>query len=322
MVKLGKEFEQLAAKISKELLPDAEVKWNDHIYGHNSEKNRQIDVSIRAKLDEHEILTIIQCKDWSKPADITEVDEFASVIRDVMATKGILICKSGFTGPAIPYAKNLGILLLNLHDAQSRDWNLDVKIPVLWREYNAEIDTHTPFYSPDTRQVVFVKNKDDISSKGIPRYSPDNGKNYLDFNSTFKRWWDEGKLPKVIGKKFTFPIKQEFSILTLHHGKEDWLPVLNPYFHFEIKLKRTLLGYFKPSECRGIVDYHNDEAFHVSHLPSFDQLPKKPEEDWAEIPDVSKTPLDIKGTILSVKAMLNFESFSNSEVSLNGKPIE
>jgi hypothetical protein len=82
------------------LQPLAEVKRNDFIYGHLTEANRQIDVSIRWAAGEDQYLTIVQAKDHARPADIKVVDEFLSVIKDVQATGGILICRSGFTKKA------------------------------------------------------------------------------------------------------------------------------------------------------------------------------------------------------------------------------
>ena len=67
-----------------------------------------------------------------QPADIGIVDEFAGKILDVRANKGILICSAGFTSGARARARRLGIDLCNLHDAQSRKWKLDLKLPVLW----------------------------------------------------------------------------------------------------------------------------------------------------------------------------------------------
>src|SRR6185436_16731380 len=117
-----REFEKLTAKIYQELEPYAVVTHNDHILGIESNTSRQIDVSIRYSIDNQDLLTIIQAKNYGQPADINVVGEFASVIRDVRANKGILVCKSGFTSKAKSYAQNLGIEVCNIHDATSRNW--------------------------------------------------------------------------------------------------------------------------------------------------------------------------------------------------------
>lgn len=80
------------------------------------ETKRQIDVSIRWTFGVDKYLTIVQAKDHGRRADIKVVDEFLSVIRDVKATGGILICRSGFTKNAHTYARNCGVSLVNVHD--------------------------------------------------------------------------------------------------------------------------------------------------------------------------------------------------------------
>src|SRR5215469_1369836 len=99
-----REFEVLAETILAELQPHAEVKRNDFIEGRLTETKRQIDVPIRWSDGVNSYLTIVQAKDHGRRADIKVVDEFLSVIRDVKATGGILICRSGFTRTAHTYA--------------------------------------------------------------------------------------------------------------------------------------------------------------------------------------------------------------------------
>jgi hypothetical protein len=95
------EYEELAARIYADLEPQARVKHNDMIKGQESGIERQIDVSIRDTIAGHEILVIVQARKRSRPADVNVVGEFASVIRDVRASKGVLICNAGFTSAAM-----------------------------------------------------------------------------------------------------------------------------------------------------------------------------------------------------------------------------
>ena len=90
-------FERLAERIARDLAPDATVTWNDHLPGRLTEGKRQIDVSIRWSDAHREYLTIVQAKDWGTRADVKAIDAFASVIKDVDATQGVMVCRSGFT---------------------------------------------------------------------------------------------------------------------------------------------------------------------------------------------------------------------------------
>src|SRR5262245_36053429 len=99
-----RKFEKLAEQIYKELEPNAKVTHNDKIMGQDSKRLRQIDVSIRHNIAGHDLLTVIQAKNYTRRADVNVVGAFATVIKDLRANKGILICKSGFTPAAISLA--------------------------------------------------------------------------------------------------------------------------------------------------------------------------------------------------------------------------
>jgi hypothetical protein len=101
-----KGFERLAERIARDLAPDATVTWDDHLPGRISETSRQIDVSIWWSDGDGEHLTIVQAKDWGTPADVNAVGAFAAVVEDVEATRGIMVCRSGFTQTAKTYARN------------------------------------------------------------------------------------------------------------------------------------------------------------------------------------------------------------------------
>lgn len=56
----GKPFEDLIFKIYKELEPHATIIKNDMIMGFETSTKREIDISIRQKIADHELLIIIQ----------------------------------------------------------------------------------------------------------------------------------------------------------------------------------------------------------------------------------------------------------------------
>jgi len=87
-----KRFEKLVARIVATLSSDAVVTYDDKIPGRLSGVLRQIDVSIRAAKAEQPQLIIVQCRDYAKPLDVNDVREFSSVIQDVGASKGMMVC--------------------------------------------------------------------------------------------------------------------------------------------------------------------------------------------------------------------------------------
>ena len=60
------------------------------------------------------------------------IGEFVAVVEDVGASRGVMVCRSAFAKDAKTDARNKGIALYNLHDAESRDWRLELTIPLLW----------------------------------------------------------------------------------------------------------------------------------------------------------------------------------------------
>src|ERR687894_682247 len=91
------DYEKMIARIYKELNPAATVTHNYKVVGRLSRIPRQIDVAIRAKVEEQELFVAVQAKAYKKPADVNDVGEFATVLQDVGATKGVIICNRGFT---------------------------------------------------------------------------------------------------------------------------------------------------------------------------------------------------------------------------------
>src|SRR6266481_8700672 len=110
MARKGSTYEKFVYEKLRNLFPNSTVTRNDRIPGRQSGIEREIDVSIKTDLDGNEMLYIVQCKDRGKrPADIIILGEFSSVIRDVGAAKGFLVCTSGFAKSNYRYAQSIGI---------------------------------------------------------------------------------------------------------------------------------------------------------------------------------------------------------------------
>jgi len=139
-MKKGKEYELLIEDLYKQLAPNAKIIQDDFILGRNSNTKRQIDVSIRFQNMGINYLTIVQAKDYSRPADIKVVDEFKSVIEDTLANKGILICSKGFTKKAKEYGKKVGIELLSIHEASNKNWQTLVYVRIKKTIHKIKVD--------------------------------------------------------------------------------------------------------------------------------------------------------------------------------------
>lgn len=176
----GKEFEILAKSIYEKLSPGSIVKQNDKLWGYDSETFREIDVSITGYVGPTKIVVIIQCKDHNKILDIKYVDDLYGVMQDVKAHKGILIGRKGFSKTAYRSARRRGIDLCLLHDADNRNWQLDLQIPII-------VELIEPLYS--ISYEVYLEQGNTINTK--PNEIEVSGINLFD---VFTNDWNKGNL--------------------------------------------------------------------------------------------------------------------------------
>ena len=127
-----KRFEKLIHNIHTELAPEgATVTQDDKIVGCESKVERQLDVTIRATVAQYNLLIVVECKDESRPIDVGTMGEFASLLRDVKANKGVMISTSGYTPAALDMARAQAIDARTYVDTESIDWKSEITIPML-----------------------------------------------------------------------------------------------------------------------------------------------------------------------------------------------
>jgi hypothetical protein len=279
------EFEKLVAVIAAELEPTAVVTWDDHIIGKLSGRKRQIDVSIRRQ--EPDFLGIIDAKDYRRPATIDRIDALSSVMREVEAHYGALVCSGGFSGSIHQYARNCGISLFNVHDAQSTDWSLELKIPIVWTEVTPLVQVVGEFAFDGGDQI----NK---TPQGLP-VTGDGGLTVIAPLATFERLWNEGALPQEPGVTHRMVTHEPVQVV-VHDAENNrrLRPVYNYGFVYTVQA-RTWLGKFQPSECRGLVDYLDERAFLASYLPEI-AIPIQRDEQWEPVDDPSQLAITARGT--------------------------
>lgn len=140
-MKAGKEYELFVYEKFKSYYATLDVTLNDKIFGRQSGIKREIDVSIKGKFDDIDVLYLVQCKDYTRPADVNIIGAFSAVIKDVGATKGFLICSAGFTKSIHQYAMTLGIELLSIEDIMSEKWKAKIEIPVIYiQKYDGKVN--------------------------------------------------------------------------------------------------------------------------------------------------------------------------------------
>jgi hypothetical protein len=303
------DFEQLATQIYQEMLPRAKVVHNDHIMGRDSKVPRQIDISIRYSVVSHDLLMIVQARDKDRPADINAVGEFATVIRDVRANKGILICRSGFTAGAKSLADDLGIDLCNIHDAENRRWALEITLPILWIDLLPTVNFN----------FVARFEAGDSIPKDVRGWviSNDKGQTKINLVTTFVDAWNAGKLPrKVAESNKVRSDKSGYEILVCNEsGEECWRHVKDIFLEYIVSQK-AWIGSFTPEQCRGILNY-KDGLFQPSYLP-IGSLPLKRDSSWKEVEDPETLAVNVPGYLITTEGwQINISTGEYTDAEMN-----
>lgn len=288
-----KRFERLAERIARDLVgSQAEVTWDAHLPGRESGLSRQIDVAViwRDETD-REYLTAIDCKDWSTPADVNDIGSFASLVRDVGASQGILVCNAGFAASVHDYARNLGVSLMNLHDAESEHWSRALTVPIVWTDLEPQATTRMLARFEAGDQVKLDANTQLRDTKA--------GAEFPLFN-LFEEPWNAGRLPHQAGASFSLTVPEsslELQVLAGGLGAPTWRPIEELGFTYVVKSK-SWLGHFRPQRCRGLIDHLDRNAFHISYLPK-EEIPGERGAEWLPIEEPELLAVLPRGTYVT-----------------------
>jgi hypothetical protein len=126
-----KEFEEIVERLQRAFHPGAKIERNVKLTGRDSQRPRQIDISIRQTVGVQEILIIVECKHWSRKIDVKAVEAFAGVKEDVGAHSGMMISTRGFSEGAQNLADKKQISLFTFRDTKKENWPSGLKVPVI-----------------------------------------------------------------------------------------------------------------------------------------------------------------------------------------------
>ncbi len=154
----GKSFEKLVGQVYEVISATDHatiVGQDEQIEG--PEGNRQFDVVLRSKVAGEEIVTIIECKDYKRPVDVTVVDAFQSKLNDVNANKGIIVSRNGFSGKAERKARRSGITLCTVDELSNKLESPFASLPVLCRRIDPGTIGITVHFADDTDSPDGIK---------------------------------------------------------------------------------------------------------------------------------------------------------------------
>jgi hypothetical protein len=264
-------FEEFVARIYKEIDPNAEVKHNEEVEG------RQIDVTIRKKVVGIDLLIIIQAKWYNKPVQVTHVDAFESVIKEVGASKGILVCNKGFTKGAKEKAARVKIELCSVYDSESETYRkTQLIIPVIKTSViiNLSIKHKIQMQQSATIDKIGVADHRILANEFIDK-------------------WVNDKIDKSVG---AHNFKMDNQAFTLDH---PFAADVESYMHYTVNYRHHF-KYMSPDEYRGVEDYIT-QNFTASFIKFNDINPLNTDISWKYIPDLKE--IAIKVSHLKVETL-------------------
>lgn len=295
----GKPYEELIYSIYKQLEPQADTRLNDKIPGLDSGIDREIDISMRYQVAGHDLLIIVQAKDHKKPADIKILGEFASVIQDVRASKGILICSSGFTKSAKNYAKSKGIELCSAHDASAMDWQTKVEIPVIKRK--TIINIHAS--KMEAPKIIHTSLGMTLKPGDSIEYLITDSNNvevdiyeilFADWFDRFVKHWDTNKVVSKVGK---YEVAEGYNIFgngILRDGRIIRGMIDKIVFDYTVT-HRYYFKYIQLNCYKGIKNYITDD-FSLSEISIENEMAWVIDKSWTHIDNIDE--LSFRGSTL------------------------
>jgi hypothetical protein len=110
-----KHFERLVAAFHKAADQGADVRWDEKIAG------RQFDVTVRFKRGLYEYLTVVECKDYSKPVPVDKVEAFVTKAKDTHANYAVMASPHGFQSGAQDVASRHDMTLIQITESDNVD---------------------------------------------------------------------------------------------------------------------------------------------------------------------------------------------------------
>lgn len=128
----------------------------------------------------------------------------------------------------------------------------------------------------------------------------DDGRTRIDPISTFRKYWNGPTAKREVGVEYRLPVDdQPLRMLVL---AADDTTQSRPVREFRITYsvqQKAWLGQFKPTDCRGLINYLDEQSFIASYLP-ISEIPMERDERWEEIEDPAGIVVNVRGTVVTI----------------------
>jgi len=134
-----RQFELLVSRIEAALAPKGAIVTSpDRIVDKVTGQPREVDASIRIQVGSTPILITVECRDRVATQDVTWIEQIIRKKDSIGASATIAVSSTGFTGPALVLARQMGIqtrTLLDVSQAEASRWIEDISISVEFRQW-------------------------------------------------------------------------------------------------------------------------------------------------------------------------------------------
>ncbi len=126
------EYSKGVLNIYETLYENSLLNLNDTINSQFNEKSHVFDIAVNTTSLGHDILMVFKLLPLSHKAKYLDILDFIIALKDIKVAKGIIICNGGFSEDVVEFASKNNVDLCTFKDAQSRKWNENIEIPVVW----------------------------------------------------------------------------------------------------------------------------------------------------------------------------------------------
>jgi len=267
-----KRFEKLITTIQKALSPGAVVTPNEKIVGQLTGIAREVDISVRHKTGQFNLLIVIDCKDYAEPVDVKDVEEFIGLVQDVAANKGAMVAPMGFSTAAKTRARKAGIDLFRPVDTGEHEWRVYAALPMLC--VFTELTKFSVRFSWTGRGAIPT----DIHPRDIVLYAEDRTP-LGTIGELVQKQWRNKRLPAEVG------VHENLSIVdgaTKIRVGDEFNEIR---VHVSIRVEsKTYLGSIPLTELSGLRDEVTGTVS-ARHFLTELVTPKDIEEKWQPISD-------------------------------------
>src|SRR5450830_657582 len=289
-----RDLEQLVAKIQRSLAPQAFVEHNAKVWGVDSETNRQIDVLVKQRIGQYEMMIAIDCKDHQTPNDVKGVEEFAGMVEDIRANKGVLVCPSGFTPSAKKKAKKLQMELYRPVDTEEHKWKVQPTLPAIFEFVRTGLAFRLRGTAPAPLMV-----SEEIGS--LCAYSS-SGEKLGTAHEIAANRWNDGEFPITPGVHEFVPVYPGFEEVQIDNGFGTMVPVsLGVSLHVVVE---TFFGHILIDQISGLLDEHTGETLTNSLTTGLINL-EHIYNTWERLADGVPPPLKPVLTVRGLEEWLN-----------------